>query len=97
MLAIKRGYESQVHKVVTSDGYILEMHRITGSPLRPPRIGKKVVFLQHGFLDSSATWVMSGKDHGLGKYFVFVFLFVFGTGIKSRYFFNSISIGRSRL
>lgn len=72
MLAIKRGYDVEVHRVVTSDGYILEMHRIAGSPLRPPRKGKKVVFLQHGFLDSSATWVMQGKKHGFGKFTVTV-------------------------
>lgn len=44
------------------------MHRIISSPRRSRRSNaqKKPVFLQHGFLDSSATWVMSGDEHGLG-------------------------------
>lgn len=43
------------------------MHRIIGRMGKTsPSIVKPVAFLQHGFLDSSATWVMSGRDHGLG-------------------------------
>lgn len=69
LLSYKRGYGSEVHRVVTSDGYILEVHRILSSPrLRSSRRArhKPVVFLQHGFVDSSATWVMSGVEHGFG-------------------------------
>lgn len=67
LLAFKRGYATEVHRVVTPDGYILEVHRIFASPLRKNSKGKKpVAFLQHGVLESSATWVMSGQDHGLG-------------------------------
>lgn len=62
----KRGYATEVHRVVTSDGYILEVHRIVSSPVKSSSRVKPVVFLQHGFLDSSATWVMSGPEHGLG-------------------------------
>lgn len=51
----------------TSDGYILEMHRIAGGPVSPPRQGKRVAYLQHGLLDSSATWVVMGIRSGLGK------------------------------
>ncbi|KAM3717721.1 Lipase lipl-1 [Dirofilaria immitis] len=53
------GYPSEMHTVTTDDGYILELHRIpagktgnyTGSE------SKSVVFLQHGFIGSSAVWV----------------------------------------
>ena len=41
--------------VVTPDGYILEVHRIVGTG--------SVVFLQHGLMDSSATWVLAGPDN----------------------------------
>lgn len=42
------------------------MHRIPGSHLSPPRPGKTVTYLQHGVLDSSATWVIMGQQHSLG-------------------------------
>jgi len=42
------------------------MHRIPGSPSNPPRHGKPVVYLQHGLLDSSATWVLMGPQSSLG-------------------------------
>jgi len=50
------GYESETHKVVTPDGYILTLYRIVGSG--------PVVFMQHGLEDSSAAWVLAGPDHG---------------------------------
>lgn len=54
--------------MTTSDGYMLEMHRITGGPKSPTRLGKKPVFLMHGLLDSSGTWVIMRPTHGLGKF-----------------------------
>lgn len=67
LLPYKRGYVTEIHRVVTSDGYILEVHRIVSSPVyKPSSKVKPVAFLQHGFLDSSATWVMSGPNHALG-------------------------------
>lgn len=64
---MKYGYNVEVHHVVTDDGYILELHRIIGSPKNLPRKGKQPVLLMHGLLDSSATWVMMGPQKGLGK------------------------------
>lgn len=61
----KYGYMAEVHHVITDDGYILELHRIIGGPKSPAKRGKNVVLLQHGLLDSSATWVITGPDHGL--------------------------------
>lgn len=42
------------------------MHRIPGSATSPERPGKTVTYLQHGLLDSSATWVMMRKQQSLG-------------------------------
>lgn len=50
----------------TVDGYILEIHRIPGSRSSPKRRGKRVAFLQHGLLDTSAGWILMGPDQGLG-------------------------------
>lgn len=41
------------------------MHRVPGSKKSPPKSGKKVVFLMHGLLDSSACWVLMGPQQGL--------------------------------
>lgn len=63
----KYGYEAEVHSVTTSDGHILEVHRIPGGSRSHPREGKTVVYLQHGLLDSSAGWLLMGPHHGLGE------------------------------
>lgn len=55
----KYGYPQEKHHVITEDGYILEMHRIAKNDGRP-------VFLMHGLLDSSATWVLNGPKSALG-------------------------------
>lgn len=65
----RRGYPVEVHRILTSDRYVLEMHRIPGSPSSPPREGKIPVYLQHGLLDSSAGWVIMGVKQSLGKNF----------------------------
>ncbi|XP_031617080.1 lipase 3-like [Contarinia nasturtii] len=62
----KYGYKVEVHYVTTDDGYILQLHRITGGEKYPAKNGKKVCILQHGLLDSSATWILTGPGHGLG-------------------------------
>jgi len=59
------GFSAQEHKVVTSDGYILTMHRILN-----PEVGgngvKPVVFLQHGLLSSSADWIIGDRRKSFG-------------------------------
>jgi len=50
------GYQAEVHKVITPDGYILTVYRIVGEG--------PVVFMQHGLEDSSAAWVLAGPEHG---------------------------------
>lgn len=61
----KYGYPAEEHRVVTSDGYILEMHRCPGSPLSPPASGKPVAFVMHGMLSSSADFVIMGPQTAL--------------------------------
>ncbi|KAA8541178.1 hypothetical protein F0562_025215 [Nyssa sinensis] len=48
------GYPYEAIPVVTSDGYVLLLERI------PRRDARKVVFLQHGIMDSSMGWVSNG-------------------------------------
>ncbi|KAI1279527.1 putative lipase C16A3.12c [Halotydeus destructor] len=54
-LASSRGYEAEIHKVVTQDNYILTVHRIL-NPRKRKRTGKAVLFF-HGFFDASDIWV----------------------------------------
>ncbi|KAK6148665.1 hypothetical protein DH2020_019577 [Rehmannia glutinosa] len=48
------GYPYEAIHVVTADGYVLLLERI------PRRDSRKVVYLQHGILDSSMGWVSNG-------------------------------------
>ncbi|CAA0818401.1 alpha/beta-Hydrolases superfamily protein [Striga hermonthica] len=48
------GYPYEAIRVITSDGYVLHLERI------PRRESRKVVYLQHGILDSSMGWVSNG-------------------------------------
>lgn len=62
-----KGYPAEEHHVKTDDGYILTMHRIRGGRYESrDNQTKPVVFLQHGLLDSSATWVVNEADQSLG-------------------------------
>ncbi|XP_075979114.1 lipase 3-like [Anticarsia gemmatalis] len=66
-LVKKYRYPVEVHNVTTSDGYILEMHRIPHGrdQNNVPDAKKPVVFLMHGLLCSSAIWVLAGPGSGL--------------------------------
>lgn len=48
------GYPYEAIPVVTADGYVLMLERI------PRRESRKVVYLQHGIMDSSMGWVSNG-------------------------------------
>nr|CAD7264196.1 unnamed protein product [Timema shepardi] len=65
-LIVKYGYYVEIHHVVTEDGFILELHRIPGSPRNPPAQGKSVFLLEHGLLCSSADWLLQGPGKSLG-------------------------------
>lgn len=64
-LARKYGYEAEEHTLITSDGYILELHRMPGGPRSPSAPGKPVAFVMHGMLSSSADFVLMGPNTGL--------------------------------
>lgn len=53
------GYTCEIHEIHTTDGYILEIHRI------PPKVHKpnlKPVLLAHGLLFSSSMYVINGRN-----------------------------------
>eukprot|EP01080_Neovahlkampfia_damariscottae_P008068 gene8068-12529_t len=53
------GYGYENFKVETEDEYILSLDRV------PNKKSKKVVFFQHGIMDSSFTWVATGQTHSM--------------------------------
>lgn len=65
LLAREYGYPCEIHPVTTADGYILEMHRIPHGrhAAVQPKQRRPIVFLQHGVLDSSATWLTTGPGN----------------------------------
>jgi hypothetical protein len=62
------GYNIEVHKVETKDGYILEVHRIMSKISTPNNKTKPAVLLQHGLLSSSLDWLITGPKNALGNY-----------------------------
>lgn len=65
-----RGYPIEEHKVNTKDGYVLVLHRIPHGKHQSTNNNrtkiKSVVFLQHGLLQSSITWVINFPNQSLG-------------------------------
>ncbi|KAJ8713466.1 hypothetical protein PYW07_013836 [Mythimna separata] len=63
----KYRYPIEVHHVTTSDGYILEMHRIPygRDANNVPNLKRPVIFVMHGVLCSSADFVLMGPGSGL--------------------------------
>ena len=59
-------YGAESYEVVTQDGYVLQMERITTSPNKSASNNKTPVLLLHGILDCSATWIAAGPGVGLG-------------------------------
>ena len=59
-------FECQIHKVMTADGYQLELHRIlvkNGIKHLPSKQKQSYpVILQHGILADSSNWVLNGGD-----------------------------------
>ena len=70
----RHGYGCQIFKVTTDDGYINTLHRILPRPSSqlqrrgPGNQTRKVVFLQHGLLGTSADYVMGSPEKSLGRY-----------------------------
>ncbi|CAH1402310.1 unnamed protein product [Nezara viridula] len=64
-LVMKHGYPFEEHEIETEDGYILTLHRIPHGKNNSGHVGRPVL-LQHGILCSSACWLVSEPDKGLG-------------------------------
>jgi len=57
--------------VTTADGFILSLQRIPYGKQNSEKLASRgVVFLQHGLLDSSSTWVENLANQSLGIHFV---------------------------
>lgn len=61
------GYKIENHYLKTTDGYILNIHRLSKQSIQ--RSSDKVVYLQHGILASSSDWIIAGPKKSLGKGF----------------------------
>lgn len=58
-------YPVEKHHITTEDGYILTLFRIQRKNTLI-REGLKPIFLQHGLLDSSDTWILNDEDKAPG-------------------------------
>ena len=56
------GYKVEIHKVVTSDDYVLTLHRVLPPGDAPGRHATPVI-LQHGVLADSTCWMCNGAEH----------------------------------
>ncbi|XP_068744854.1 lipase member K-like [Montipora capricornis] len=69
-LIASRGFPFEEHHVTTQDGFILGLQRIPRGRGEKNYYGnsegKKVVFLQHGFLADATNWVMDSATESLG-------------------------------
>lgn len=54
---------------MTEDGYILTLFRIPNDPGKNLKVRKEPLFLMHGIVSTSATFLGLGKD-SLGKYYL---------------------------
>lgn len=59
------GYQSEVHKVETEDGYILKVHRVLVK--KQSLIPRKPIFMMHGILSTAMDYVFKGPEKGLGE------------------------------
>src|SRR5687767_2198497 len=60
-IIVKYGYPLEVHKITTEDGYILTVHRIPYGKDSGPAPNKPVVWLQHGLMGDSSSWIFNGE------------------------------------
>ncbi|KFD66747.1 hypothetical protein M514_06850 [Trichuris suis] len=66
-ITLLHGYACQEHSVLTKDGYILKMQRLSGKGRgrsEKAKIGQPV-FLQHGLFRSSIDWLINRPDQSL--------------------------------
>jgi len=63
-LIVSQGYTVEQHWVYTEDDFVLGVQRIPFG--KSGQNNTKVVILQHGLLDTSATWVINSASQSLG-------------------------------
>lgn len=64
-IVTSKGYPCETHYVTTEDGYILTVFRIPYGISGPGSGVRPAVWLQHGLLDSSFTWVLNMPNQSL--------------------------------
>ena len=57
------GYRVEIHKVVTSDDYVLTLHRVLPPDGALDGRHATPVILQHGVLADSTCWMCNGPEH----------------------------------
>lgn len=63
------GFPAEIHTVTTSDGYILEMHRIPyGREVIDSDVKRPVVLLMHGLMGASNNFILLGANNSFGKF-----------------------------
>lgn len=65
------GYPVEVHTINTDDGYILTFFRIQAKNQTSFKTGLPVMWLQHGILDSSDTWIVNSEPESTAPAFYF--------------------------
>ena len=64
-------YPVQVHTINTEDGYILTFFRIQAKNQTSFKTGLPVLWLQHGILDASDTWIVNSEPEDSAPAFYF--------------------------
>lgn len=60
------GYPVETHFITTDDGYILKFFRVQKKNTTIRKLGLTPIYLQHGLLDSSDTWLLNDEDKAPG-------------------------------
>ncbi|CAJ0924039.1 unnamed protein product, partial [Mesorhabditis belari] len=63
------GYPVEIHTVETTDGYLIDIHRIPAGKNQVQTPNKPVVFMQHGFMCDSSNWIVNLPDQSAGFIF----------------------------
>lgn len=64
-------YPVEVHTINTEDGYILTFYRIQSKNQTSFKENLPVIWLQHGILDSSDTWIINSEPEENAPAFYF--------------------------
>ncbi|CAF4744864.1 unnamed protein product [Pieris macdunnoughi] len=59
------GYQIETHKVLTADGYILKIHKVTSRVPDSFGIKRRIVLLHHGLFGCSMDWLLLGPKDSL--------------------------------